>query len=350
MMNQKINIKSLSLNDLSEKLKEFGMEGYRATQVKQWLYQKQAASFAEMTNIAKECRVILEENFEIKRLPVVTSQLSEDGTRKYLLGLEDGKNIECVFIPAEGRNTLCVSSQVGCAMDCDFCLTATMGLFRNLSIYEIVDQVGAVIRDMKERGDDRRLSNLVFMGMGEPLANHKNLYAALEILLDQLCYNFSRNHITVSTSGLAPEIEKFGDKTGVKLAISLNATTDEVRDGIMPINKKYPLERLFEACRKMHLPNRNKITFEYVMLHGVNDTMEDAKRLIKILSTLKAKVNLIPFNEFSGSKYKRPPDEWVYSFQKILLDKGFIAVVRRSRGRDILGACGQLANASVKAA
>ncbi|MBX7147832.1 23S rRNA (adenine(2503)-C(2))-methyltransferase RlmN [bacterium] len=336
----KINIKALSLPELTEKFKELGLEGYRALQVKKWLYQKQVASFDEMTNIKKEVRDLLKENFEIPRIPVMTYQQSSDGTRKYLLEMTDGSTVESVFIPSEGRNTLCVSSQVGCAMDCKFCLTAQMGLKRNLSIFEIVDQVGAVARDV---GADKRITNLVFMGMGEPLANTKNLYASLEILLDQDCYNFSRQHITVSTSGIAPQIEKFGDATPVKLAISLNATTDEVRDAIMPINKKFPIKDLLGACKRMTLPKRNRITFEYVMLHGVNDSLDDAKRLVKLLGEMKAKINLIPFNESPDSPFKRPPDAWIFKFQKILLDKGFVANIRRSRGRDILGACGQLA-------
>lgn len=336
----KINIKNLGLEELKETLEGLGLKGYRAEQVRKWLYQKQAATFDDMTNVSADNREKLAARFELPCLSIQKMQLSEDGTRKYLINLPDGKAIESVLIPSEDRNTLCVSSQVGCAMDCQFCLTATMGFLRNLSVFEIVEQVGAVIRDLK---GSVRISNLVFMGMGEPLANTGNLYKALEILLDPLGFNFSRQHITVSTSGLAPQIEKFGDATPVKLAVSLNATTDEVRDKIMPINQKYPLDRLFDSLRKMHLPKRNRITFEYVMLHDVNDTMDDAKRLVKILSTLKAKINLIPFNPFPGSPYKRPPDEWVLKFQKVLLDKGYVANIRRSRGRDILGACGQLA-------
>lgn len=343
MTESKINIKALGLTELTDTLKGLGMEGFRANQVKQWLYQKQASSFDEMTNLGKDYRAQLSQKFDMPRLEIVSSQLSTDGTRKYLIKLPDGKNVESVFIPSLNRNTLCVSSQVGCAMGCDFCLTATMGLMRNLTVFEIVDQIGAVTRDLAVRHPDERISNLVFMGMGEPLHNKENLYKALEILLDPACYNFSRHHITVSTSGLAPEIEKFGDRTGVKLAISLNATTDEVRNVVMPVNKKYNLERLFDACRKMTLPKRNRITFEYVMLHGVNDTMDDAKRLVKLLTSVKAKINLIPFNDFEGSVYKRPSDEWVHTFQKYLLDRGFVANVRHSRGRDILGACGQLA-------
>ncbi len=333
------NIKNIPLDQLAEEFKKLGVEGYRAKQVRQWLFQKDAAGFEEMTNIAKRFRDLLEEQYEIKRLPIINHQVSKDGTIKFLLGLDDGHKIEAVFIPSEERNTLCVSTQVGCAMKCDFCLTGTMGLTRNLELYEIIEQFAAIKRFFS---GEKRISNIVFMGMGEPLANTKNLYSALDMLIDPECFDLSRNHITVSTSGLAPEIEKFGDRTPVKLAISLNATTDEVRDQIMPINKKYNLERLIQACKNMTLPKRNRITFEYVMLHGINDTMDDAKRLVKILSELRAKINLLPFNEYPESPYKRPPEEWVRKFQKHLLDKGFVAVVRQSRGKDILGACGQL--------
>lgn len=334
------NIKNIPLDRLTEEFVELGIAGYRARQVKAWLYQRDAASFDEMTNISKKFREVLAVRYDIPRLSVSFEQESTDGTRKYLIKLPDGEAIESVWIPSKDRRTLCVSTQVGCGMACAFCLTAEMGLRRNLEIFEIVEQIGAVKRVLPE---GERITNLVFMGMGEPLANPKNLYPALDILLDPECYGFSRQHVTVSTSGLAKEIEKFGDKTPVKLAISLNATTDAVRDQIMPINKKYNLERLMAACRRMKLPKRNRITFEYVMLHGVNDTMDDARRLVQILSSLKAKINLLPFNEYPGSPYQRPPEEWVRKFQKYLLDRNFVAVVRQSRGRDILGACGQLA-------
>jgi len=339
-MSDKKNIKNIPFPELVEEFKILGIEGYRARQVRQWLYQKDASSFDEMTNISKKYRELLKETYFIPQLPVLIQQKSQDGTIKFLIRLDDGENIESVWIPAKNRRTLCVSTQVGCAMACDFCLTGEMGLKRNLNIFEIIEQIGAVKRALPE---DERITNLVFMGMGEPLANTKNLYPALDILLDPEGYNFSRQHVTVSTSGLANEIEKFGDKTPVKLAISLNATTDKVRDELMPINKKYNLERLMEACKKMTLPKRNRITFEYVMLHGVNDTLDDAKRLVKILSRMKAKINLLPFNEYPDSPYKRPPEEWVRTFQKYLLDRNFVAIVRQSRGSDILGACGQLA-------
>lgn len=339
---QKINIKNLSLDQLRAELATLGVEGYRYQQLIRWLYQMGVKGFDEMTNIKKSFRDELEARYAIKSLSIDTVAESEDGTRKFLIHLEDGRYVECVLIPSESRNTLCVSSQVGCAMDCQFCLTATMGLYRNLSVFEIVEQVTQV---QGQLANGERISNIVFMGMGEPLANPQQVFAAIEILLDEMCFNFSRNHITVSTSGIVPQIEQFGDRTKVKLAISLNATTDAVRDVIMPINKKYNIERLLEACQKMTLPNRNRITFEYVMLHGVNDFIEDAERLVRLLSRVKAKINLIPFNEFPGSPFKRPPDQWILKFQKVLLDKGYVANIRRSRGRDILGACGQLATA-----
>ncbi|MBI2340838.1 MAG: 23S rRNA (adenine(2503)-C(2))-methyltransferase RlmN [Deltaproteobacteria bacterium] len=339
----KTNIKNLSLSDLGERLKALGFEGYRARQVKKWLYQKDVSSFDEMTNLGKEYRRILSEHFSIPSMSVHEVHQSIDGTRKYLIELPDGKSIESVMIPTESRNTLCISTQVGCAMGCKFCYTGTMGLARNLTIFEILEQVAVVRRDLDNSPQPQRLTNLVFMGMGEPLVNTKSLYPALEILIDPECFGFSRHHVTVSTVGIAPEIEKFGDKTPVKLAVSLHATTDEVRGQMMPINKKFSLTKLFESLKKMSLPKRNRITFEYVLLHGVNDSLDDARRLAKLLSQVPAKINLLLFNEFPGAPYKRPPDEWVLKFQKILLDKGYVAVIRKSRGRDILGACGQLA-------
>lgn len=342
-----IVIKNLTLAELECWFQEMGLPAFRARQVFQWVYQKDADSFDRMTSVSGDLKRVLAQHFQIPRLKVLHKQVSRDGTIKFLISTENTDRIEAVWIPAESRRTLCVSTQVGCGMACDFCLTGEMGLKRNLKIYEIVEQVAAVKRELPP---GEKITNLVFMGMGEPLANPKNLYPALNILLEPFGHNFSRQHTTVSTSGIAPEIEKFGDKTPVKLAISLNATTNEIRDRIMPINKKFNLECLLDACRRMKLPKRNRITFEYVMLYGVNDTLDDAKRLVKILSSLKAKINLLPFNEYPGSPYKRPPDEWVRKFQKYLLDRNFVAVVRQSRGRDILGACGQLATASTKIA
>lgn len=337
---QKINIKNLAPAELEKHFAEMGLEGFRALQVRKWLYQKDVTSFEEMTNISKSFREQLSEVFEIPRLTYDDMQESIDGTRKYLIRLSPTEAIETVMIPTESRVTLCLSTQVGCAMGCTFCHTATMGLKRNLSIFEILEQVAVIRRDLK---DARKVTNLVFMGMGEPLVNVKNLYPALDLLIDPECFNFSRHHITVSTSGIAPEIERFGDRTPVKLAVSLHATTDEVRSQIMPINKKFPLDVLLGSLKKMNLPKRNRITFEYILLRGVNDSVEDARRLAKMMSTLPAKINLILFNEFPEAPFKRPTDEEAYRFQKVLLDKGFVVVIRQSRGRDIFGACGQLA-------
>ncbi|MBU0504586.1 MAG: 23S rRNA (adenine(2503)-C(2))-methyltransferase RlmN [bacterium] len=334
----KVNIKTISLDLLDRELKDMGLEGFRTSQVKRWLYKFDVKSFDQMTNIGKKYREQLAEKYTIGQLEIVDHQKSQDGTIKFLIQLEDEHKIEAVCIPAEDRRTLCISTQVGCGMACRFCLTGTMGIIRNLSQYEILEQVACVKRFLKED----KISNIVFMGMGEPLANTKNLYPSIAILIDSECFDLSHNHVTVSTCGIAPEIEKFSNHTTAKLAISLNATTDEVRDEIMPINKKYNLKQLIQACHNMNLPKRDRITFEYVMLHGLNDSMEDAKRLVKLLEGLRVKINLLPFNESPQMVYKRPPQEHVKKFQEYLLNKGLFAIERKSRGSDILGACGQL--------
>jgi len=337
-MDAKRNIRSLPLEELSQILKEWGVEKYRLQQVLQWVYERDIASFEEMTNLSKKLREQLAENFGIERLPIAFEQKSEDGTRKFLLKLPDGETIESVLIPNDDRQTLCISSQVGCAMACRYCLTGLVGLKRHLSQFEILEQVMAV----KRAAPETKISNIVFMGMGEPLHNLKNVLPSVEILVDPRCLNFSKRKVTVSTSGLVPEMLEFGQRSDVKLAISLCATTNELRDVIVPINRKYPLEVLLDACRKYPLKPRDRITMEYVMLAGVNDGIEDAKRLLKILEGVPCKVNLIPFNEFPGSEFKRPSDESVRGFQKYLLDRHLQTNIRTSRGRDILGACGQL--------
>lgn len=337
-MSEKRNIRSIPLPELAEILKEMGVEKYRLQQVLQWIYERDIASFEEMTNLSKKLREQLAEHYTIERLPISFQQKSEDGTRKFLIKLPDGETIESVLIPNEGRQTLCISSQVGCAMACRYCLTGLVGLKRNLSQFEILEQVMAVKREVPET----KISNIVFMGMGEPMHNLKNVLPAVEIMVDPRCLNFSKRKITVSTSGLVPEMLEFGKHSDVKLAISLCATTNELRDVIVPINRKYPLEVLLDACRKYPLKPRGRITMEYVMLAGVNDSLEDAKRLLKILKGVPCKINLIPFNEFPGSEFKRPSDEQVRLFQHYLLDKGLQTNIRTSRGRDILGACGQL--------
>lgn len=340
-MIQKQNIKNMPLDQLGQWLAEHGHSPFRRDQLMQWIYQKQVADFSEMTTLAKVFREQLAENFEIPQWQPTLLQTSVDGTRKFLFTLHDGEQIESVLIPANKRMTLCFSSQVGCAMGCDFCLTATMGLKRNLSQFEILEQIATVARVIAPEG--KHITNLVAMGMGEPLHNRKTLQEALKILMHDLGFGFSHNRITVSTSGLVPEMPKLLAEASIKLAVSLNATTDDVRNRIMPINKKYPLQVLLDACRALPLGKNGRVTFEYVMLHDVNDTDADLRRLSQLLATIPSKINLIPFNEYPGSPYKRPPDRWVEHFQHTLISKGFVACIRHSRGRDILGACGQLA-------
>jgi len=333
------NVKALTIAQLTQILGEWGVEGYRLDQVFRWLYQKDVAAFEEMTNLSKALRAKLAEHFRLERLTPTTVQESEDGTRKFLFQLSDKESVESVLIPNEERQTLCISTQVGCAMACSFCLTGTLGLTRNLSHYEIVEQVMAVQRAV---GSERRLTNVVYMGMGEPLHNFDNVVESVRLLIDERGLNFSKNKVTVSTSGLVPQMLKFGEVLDVKLAVSLTGTTDEMRDVLIPVNRKYDLKALMQACRDYPMKRRNRITFEYTLLKGINDSIEDAKRLIKLLNGIPSKVNLIPFNEYPGSPYQRCADETMFRFQKYLLDRHIQANVRTSRGRDILGACGQL--------
>lgn len=336
---QKTNIKNIPLSQLEAELAEMDVKKYRLQQVLQWLYERDVSSFEEMSNLSKKLRQELDERYCIERLPIVSEQCSTDGTRKYLIRLNDNETVESVLIPNEDRLTICISSQVGCAMSCRYCLTGLLGLKRNLTQFEITEQVMVVKRNLRE---GERMSNIVFMGMGEPMHNLKSVIPAVHILVEPRCLNFSKRKVTVSTSGLVPEMLEFGSQSDVRLAISLCATTNEMRNVLVPINKKYPLEVLLDACRKYPLPKRGRITMEYVMLAGVNDTKEDAKRLTKILSDVPCKINLIPFNEFPGSEFKRPTDESVRQFQNYLAERDFQTNIRSSRGRDILGACGQL--------
>ena len=332
------NLKSFSSPELEAFLISLGMKRYRANQVYQWLYQKGAASFDEMTNLSKEERTALNEKVYISSLILIKKQTASDGTEKYLFELEDGNRIESVLIPDEKRLTLCISTQVGCSMGCRFCLTGKGGLKRNLEAHEIVDQALAV------KGlFNKRITNIVLMGMGEPLANYDNTIAALKILLDEKALNFSSRKITLSTAGLIPQIDKLG-KEGVKvnLAISLNAATDDVRNKIMPINKKYPIKELIACCKRFPLPKRRRITFEYVMLKDINDTKEDAERLCKLLKGVPCKVNLIPFNEYEGCEFKKPDEKSVERFREILIEHHIMSITRKSKGAEISAACGQL--------
>ena len=337
---EKINILELSKDRFVSWLEERHIESYRAAQVFKWIYLRQADRFDLMTDIAKDIRTLLEDHFTIDRLQIENIETSKDGSRKYLFTLKDGKCIESVLIPERDHYTLCTSSQVGCAQGCRFCLTARGGLQRNLSKAEIVSQV----RDVKNVLDDSKpLSNVVFMGMGEPLANYKNLVAAIEIITDsRFGLGFAGRRVTVSTAGLVPRLVSLGRDTKVNLAVSLNAADNHTRDRLMPINRKYPIEKLLEACRLFPLTGGRRITFEYVLLKNVNDSNEDARRLAKLLRPIKSKINLIPFNSHEGCPFQRPDEDAIVRFQNILIDRNYTVIIRRSKGQDISAACGQL--------
>lgn len=338
------NILNYTREELGNWFENMGMRSFRAGQIFKWLYIRQADSFDDMTDLSKDLRASLEETFVIPRLFIEDRQVSKDTTEKFLFRLADNKHIESVLIPEKDHFTLCVSSQVGCAQDCGFCLTARGGFVRNLSVGEIIAQIRDARFYLVQQGmDPLRLSNIVFMGMGEPLANYNNVVKSLGIITDtDYGLKFSVRRVTVSTCGLVPKITQLGLDTDVNLAVSLNATTDEVRSRLMPINDKYPIARLLEACRTFSMKPRNKITFEYILMKGVNDSKQDALRLVKLLAPIKAKVNLIPFNEHPESAFKRPSQNEIKDFVQILLDRNLTAMTRKSKGDDILAACGQL--------
>lgn len=344
---KKIDIKELSQKKLGEWFEKQGVKPYRAGQIFKWIYIHQANSFEEMTDLSKSLRELLDEHYTISRLEKSNIETSSDGTKKYLFRLEDGEYTECVLIPGVNRFTLCISSQVGCAQNCKFCLTAKGGFKRNLTIGEIVSQVRDILNDLPVKEGaaptEKPFQSIVFMGMGEPLANLPNIAAALEIITNSdFGLKFSSRKITISTSGLVNRFEELAETTNVNLAISLNATDNETRSMLMPINKTFPIEDLLSACRKIPMTKREKITFEYILMKGVNDSEQHAYELAKLLETVKAKINLIPFNEFPGSEFKRPDDNTIHKFLKILLDSDYTAIIRKSKGQDISAACGQL--------
>lgn len=326
----------------------------RASQLWRWAYHYGVSDFDAMTDIGKEMRGDLSRLFSLARPEVVDRQVSIDGTRKYLIALSPGAEVECVFIPDVGRaGALCVSSQVGCTLNCTFCHTGTQKLVRNLTAAEIIAQVMAVKDDLPEwpsGGDDRWLSNIVFMGMGEPLYNLDNVARAIEIISDGDGIGISRRRITVSTSGVVPEIFRLGEETGAMLAISLHATNDKLRDELVPINRKYDIASLMAACAAYPVAgNTKRITFEYVMLKGVNDSDAEARALVKLLKDIPAKINLIPFNPWPGAPYECSGWGRIEAFAEIVNKAGYASPIRTPRGRDILAACGQLKSESVKA-
>tara|TARA_B100000579_G_scaffold429358_1_gene440967 strand:- start:155 stop:1201 length:1047 start_codon:yes stop_codon:yes gene_type:complete len=346
MIHKRCNIKNLSRQELRDWFKKNenssrNIKSFRADQIFKWLYKKKVEKFDQMLNIGKMTRNILEDHFYISSLKVADLIRSSDGSIKYRILLDDGNSIESVFLPHDNHNTICISSQAGCAMGCDFCMTAKMGLKRNLEPSEIINQILTVFKELPE---EIKIRNIVFMGMGEPFHNYKNLMQALEIITDEHGFNFSHRRITVSTSGLLPKIRSFGlEKIKANLAISLNGVTDEVRSKLMPVNKAYNLEKLIKACSEFPLESRKRITFEYILIQDMTDSLKDAKSLIRLLHGLKFKINLIPYNSTPGSKYFAPSPEKARMFQKYLLDHKIIAPLRISKGQDIQGACGQLA-------
>ena len=325
----------------------------RAEQLWRWIYHYGVTDFAQMTNVAKELRADLERHFTLARPEIVERQVSVDGTRKYLIRLAPGVEAEAVYIPDVGRSgALCVSSQVGCTLNCTFCHTGTQALVRNLTSAEIASQVMIVRDDLAEwptSNEDRLLTNIVFMGMGEPLYNLDHVDAAIDVISDGDGLSISRRRTTVSTAGVAPRIAELGERTGAMLAISLHATNDDLRNELVPINKKYPLAELFDAIRAYpQLSNAKRVTFEYVMLKGVNDSLAEARALVKLLAGVPAKINLIPFNPWPGTKYECSDWPTIEAFAEILNRAGYASPIRTPRGRDILAACGQLRSESVK--
>lgn len=341
----KINLIGRTEAQLQEFFAGIGEKPFRARQVLQWIHQRNATRFDEMSDLSKALRNQLDDLAIIALPEVISEQTSSDGTIKWLFESGAGQAVETVFIPELGRGTLCISSQVGCALDCAFCATGAQGFNRNLNVDEIVGQVAHANRNLPRRQTgDPAISNVVFMGMGEPLANYRNVVLALDILLSDYAYGLSKRRITVSTSGIVPQIEKLGDACNVSLAVSLHAPSDELRDRLVPINRMHPIADLLEACWRYAAKRANRfITFEYVMLRDINDSIEHADELATLLKDRPAKVNLIPFNPFIGNEYERSRSETIRNFQNRLRHYGLVSTTRKTRGDDIDAACGQLA-------
>ena len=342
MQKNKIDLKNLTRSQLTDFVLARGLSSFRARQIFSWLYRPGITDFSQMTDLSKKLRQSLAEQAYFSILTPAKREQSVDGTIKYGFRLNDGAMIESVLIPEDERNTLCISSQVGCAMSCRFCLTATMGFIRNLTPAEIVNQVCAVLGDVTKQ-EMGTVNNLVFMGMGEPLANFDNLLTSLQIIMDELGLNFSERRTTVSTCGLVPKIRELGEKIRVNLAISLHAADDETRSQLMPVNKTWNLDSLLQACREYPLPKRRRIMIEYILLRDVNDSEKDARLLARKLRPIRCKINLIPFNEADPLPFRTPSQKTIDRFQQILRDEGYTVIVRSSRGSDISAACGQLA-------
>jgi len=345
LSDNRVNLLNFDRQAMTDFFVELGEKPFRATQMLKWIYQFGVSDFDEMTNLSKAVRENLHTIAKVSVPDVVEQQESDDGTIKWLFSLENGNAIETVFIPENDRGTLCVSSQVGCALECSFCSTAQQGFNRNLSTAEIIGQVWAANQVMKVMPrNERVISNVVMMGMGEPLLNFNNVVSAMDLMMDDNAYGLSKRRVTISTSGVVPALERLKAVSDVALAVSLHAPNDEIRDEIVPINKKYPIKQLLEACKfYIDAEHKRKVTFEYVMLEGINDQVKHAKQLAALIKDIPSKVNLIPFNPFPGSNYKCSSNNAIDRFRQTLMKSGIIATTRKTRGDDIDAACGQLA-------
>ena len=335
----KHDLKSLSFSELESLVAKLNMQPFRAKQISQWIFQKNVADINSMTNLSNEVRKRLSAIAYISCLVHEKTDVSLDGSKKFLFKTSDGFGLESVLIKEENHFTLCISTQIGCSVKCRFCYTGQIGLERSLSTSEILNQVSAVL---KADGLEGRLPNLVFMGMGEPFANYENTVKSIQILLSPWGFNYSHRKITVSTAGLIPRIKQLGQDLPVNLAISLNASNNKIRNFLMPINRKFPIKDLIEAARNFPISSRKRITFEYILIKDVNDSPDNALELGKLLKNIPCKINLIPFNEHPGVSFKKPPEKTIREFQSILLSKHFTVTLRRSKGSDIAAACGQL--------
>ena len=342
----KVNLVGMDRPALEDYFVARGEKRFRAQQILQWVYQRGVTDVNEMTDLSKALRTDLQKDTEFTFPEIVSEQVSADGTIKWLLRADDSNAIETVYIPESNRGTLCVSSQVGCALDCTFCATARQGFNRNLTAAEIIGQVWVADQRIRQLHHGRQLlTNVVFMGMGEPLLNFKQVLPAIHLLLDDFAYGLGKRKVTVSTSGVVPKIDELSETIDVSLAISLHAPNDETRNELVPLNRKYPISELLAACKR-YLQNKDRkesVTFEYVMLDGVNDSEQHAHQLVALLKNISAKVNLIPFNAFEGSGYQRSSQHAIDKFSKVLMNDGIVVITRRPRGEDIDAACGQLA-------
>jgi 23S rRNA (adenine2503-C2)-methyltransferase len=340
----KLNLLDLGMSQMQAWVQTLGLPAYRASQLIKWIHQVGLTDFAQMTNLSKSLRDKLTACAEVKPLDVALDRTASDGTRKWLLRLADGNMIETVYIPEPNRGTLCVSSQVGCALNCSFCSTGKQGFNRNLSLAEIIGQVWHAYHQLRQEGEGRKLTNVVMMGMGEPLLNYDKVVQALELMMHDWAYGLSKYRVTLSTSGVLPAMEKLKAESNCALAVSLHAPTDALRNELVPLNKKYPLKELMAVCRDYFAKEPKRcVTFEYVMLDGVNDQMSHAKALVRLLAGMPCKMNLIPFNPFPNSHYQRSNEKQLLAFQKYLVAHGVDTWIRRTRGDDIDAACGQLA-------